>query len=224
MGENSVLQYDFKGLVTAPGRLARAEASCVDTRNIVFDAPGVARKRRGWKRLTALAAGIPWKVFSATGWGDDVVISRGLTAGSTALQFGNGTAAWVSLTLPDGGLVSSTPAQRVMGAESLGCMYLTSLEAPVRLEPYLSLSPLAHYAGMPRGMSAGLFGLAAGTALADGYARGFRVTWHRATTSTGSPSAVLGGPPTGRLVARNQAGSPGYAAAVTANEIGRAHV
>lgn len=217
MGENSTLQVDFKGLVTAPGRLARAEASCVDVRNMLFDAPGVTRKRRGWRRLTALAAGIPWKVFSVPGWGNDVVISRGLTAGSTALQYGNGTAAWVSLTLPDAGLIHSTPDQRVMGAESLGSAYLTSLDAPVRLEPFLSLSPLAHYAGMPRGMSPGLFGLAAGTALADGYARAYRVTWHRATTATGSSGVVLGGAPTGRLVARNQAGSPGYAAAVTVN-------
>ena len=62
------LLWDFKGLVTAPGRLARAEASCTEARNVVVDAPGVARKRRGYANLGAIASGIPWKVFSPRSW------------------------------------------------------------------------------------------------------------------------------------------------------------
>lgn len=212
MGTDSALIFDFKGLVTAPGRLARAEASALEAINLVFDAPGVVRKRRGWRRLTQLAAGVPWKIFGAAAWGSTMLLSRGLSAGATALQMGDGTAVWVSPTLPDAGQIRGTSSLRVMGAPSLRSFYLTALDAPVRLEPNAASSALAHYAGMPRGMSPGLFGLAAGTALADGYARGYRVTWHRVD----SDGVTLGGPPTGRLIARNQTGSPGYAG-VTAN-------
>ena len=85
------LLYDFKGQVSAPGLLARAEASCITTKNMVFDAPGVARKRRGWRRITgALLGAIPWKVFSSSVWGMNHVVHAGPVVAAGAggiLQF-----------------------------------------------------------------------------------------------------------------------------------------
>ena len=213
------LLYDFKGLVTAPGLLARAEASCIATKNVVFDAPGVVRKRRGFRRLAAIASGVPWKVFSSTTWGANVLISRGLTAGATGLQFGDGTAAWVGLTLPDAGNVRGVPSQRIEGAQSLRSFYVAAQDAPVRLEPGAgSLGTSIYYAGMPRGIAAHRGGGVAtigATLLPDGYARAYRVTWHRYDDD----GVLLSGPPTGRFVIRNQAGTIGYVAATVADPI-----
>ncbi len=204
------LLYDFKGLVTAPGRLARDEASCFATKNVVFPVPGLFEKRPGWRRLAAVTGGMPWKVFSTTDWGDEVLISTGIAAGAETLQFGDGSAGWVQVITPDGEDVRATPQLRVTGAQSLKSFYLTALDAPLRAEPDLPTTFEARYAGMPRGLPAtrdfALSG-ATGTLLPDGYARAYRLTWHRYD----SAGVLLSGPPTSRWVVRNQAGSANYA-------------
>ena len=205
------LLFDFKGLVTAPGRLARAEASCIDTKNVVFDTPGAARKRRGWRRLLGNTAGLPWKAFSSSAWGANCLLSRGLNSGSVSLAFGDG-GLFASISLPDGGSVVGTPSQRVMGAQSLRSFYLAAQAAPVRCEPDMAVSDKAKYAGMPRGLPISIStgaGLAlAGSLLPDGYARAYRVTWHRFD----GDGVLLSGPPTARWVVRNQSGTTNWAA------------
>ncbi|MDP2271259.1 MAG: hypothetical protein Q8K32_11045 [Archangium sp.] len=202
------LLYDFKGLVTAPGRLARDEASCFATKNVVFPVPGLVEKRKGWRRLAAVTGGLPWKVFSTTDWGDEVLISTGIAAGAETLQFGNGTALWVPVLTPDGQDVRATPRLRVTGTQSLKSFYLTAQDAPLRLEPDLPSSFEARYAGMPRGLAANRnSALLAGTLLPNGYARAYRMTWHRYDAS----GVLLSGPPTARWVVRNRAGTSGYA-------------
>ena len=77
-------------------------------------------------------------------------------------------------------------------------------------------------AGMPPGLSPLTYSMnaavhtvlvgAPGTLVPDGSNVAYRVTWHK--TENG---VTVGGPPTGRLVIRNIAGTSGYAAAVTKN-------
>lgn len=211
---NNRLIYDFKGLVTAPGRLARADASCVQAKNLVFNAPGIARKRNGFLKYSPIAGGYPWKLFTSNVWGTSVLpkvlLSDGTAAGAIQLQFGDGVGVFTTPVTPDAQQVRGSIATRVQGAQSLRSFYLAAQDAPIRLEPDATSSLVARYAGMPRGLPATRgFGLIGGTLLPVGYARAYRMTWHRYD----SDGVLLSGPPTSRWVIRNQAGTAGYAAA-----------
>lgn len=209
------LLWDFKGLVTAPGRLARAEASCIQAKNLNFPAPGLVEKRKGFTKKAPIASGYPWKLFSSKHWGaavtPKVLLSEGTAAGAIQLQLGDGIGAFANLATPDAQQVRGSIATRVQGAESLNSFYLAAQDAPVRLEPNVETSNVAKYAGMPRGLAANRgFGMAAtGTLLPVGYARAYRITWHRYD----SDGVLISGPPTGRWVVRNQVGTAGYGAA-----------
>jgi len=50
MAVSNDLLYDFTGLVTAPGKLAREPASATTADNLNFPAPGKTGKRFGWAR------------------------------------------------------------------------------------------------------------------------------------------------------------------------------
>ena len=214
--------YDFGGLVTAPGLLARNPASCIQADNWLFPAPGIMRKRIGFRRGS----------FSTGG----TEMFRRLLSKPTLLRqmygISIGAAAARSLWLfdPDGAGAAvadsdavGQPGEARADLASIGALdYLTGGSS---LTPLLRTgSTLGGYraAGMPSGLSPLTYSMnaavhtvlvgAPGTLLPDGSNVAYRVTWHKIENTF-----TLGGAPTGRLVIRNIAGTSGYAAAVTKN-------
>lgn len=207
------LLYDFKGLVTAPGRLARDESSCIEALNVVFPSPGLIEKRKGWLRLAAVWAGTPWKVFTSKEFDNGLVVNYltalGLASSSFQLGFGDGIFPPVVLATPDLQQVVGTIPTRVQAAQSLRRWYLTSKNGAVRVDSDVKTTLAVDYAGMPRGLPAGRGSALTGSSLLpDGWARAYRITWHK----NDAAGVLLSGPPTSRFVVRNQAGSAGYAA------------
>lgn len=230
---NGRLAWDFKGLVTAPGLLARPGASCLQANNWRFPAPGVARKREGFEIVNTLSAYPYSRLVTAPALGAssvyilgslasaypgialayvaEQVVSGALTALSTAYDEGPGAA--------DG---FSVPSAISVGRTS----YLVLPRGTVVRKEYSTGAIIVPYAGMPRGaaplvysMDAATFTvLTAGTLLANNASRAYRVTWHKRTagpTSGADDTYELGGPPTARLVIRNIAGTSGFAGATS---------
>lgn len=209
---------DFTGLVTAPGLLARAQASCVSLLNLQVTAPGLLQSRRGFSRAANGYGGPAFKVMTSRAMGTNVLVHSGASAtGGTQLRYGDGSAAAVAVTSIDGGDIArpvdgKTRMELVLNQDH---HYVTADNGVRRL----SLGPAGvRYAGMPRGEGIDCYDMVAathtilvgapGTALLDGYARAYRVTWHLGD---------LAGPPTGRTLIRNQAGTSGYAVATVRN-------
>jgi hypothetical protein len=206
---------EFAGLVTAPGLLQRNPASCIDVLNWEFPAPGVVRKRRGFQRLTGNAGGPVWKLFTSQLMGLNLLAHVGTVASGTQLRYGDGSGALTALTQVDAGTLTRTVSlsptgvstgQRMAMAMCQRNQYVTADEGVARVESNIGAA-VVRYAGMPRGKGEGLKSLtAAGTNLADGYARAYRVTWHRKDAD----GVELGGAPTARWVVANRAYTTGY--------------
>lgn len=211
----------FKGLVTAPGYLVRDEASCVIAENVSHAFPGRIRPRGGFGRFANGTTGRPMKLLSSTALGSALLVNTASTAApgeADALEIGTGSGAFAALPTIDGSTVENIREERAAMALCRRDHYITSTNGVRRLDAGMGT---LRFAGMPRGpgvdvydMDAAVYAvLAAGTMLPDGWARAYRVTWHRYEPD----KTLLGGAPTGRVVIRNVAGTSGYAAATTAN-------
>lgn len=210
--------YDFKGMVTAPGQLARAPASCLDAPNVVFEAPGVARMRRGYLRQSNGFGGPIWKMASNRTLGSSLLVNYGTAANATALRYGDGTAAYNSVTAIGSVAVTNTATYRMMSAEGLKNLYLTSAEGLRRLETDYTL----YGAGMPPGLgldlrSATVLTGTPGAVLADGWACAYRVVWCRKDQQ----GVEMCGPPSSRTVVRNATGTSGWVSTEAKNVVTR---
>lgn len=225
------LLYDFAGLITAPGLLARPGASCVAASNFRFPAKGVMRKREGFARLEASGNPLLRNVFSLPFFGSDAVVMSGGQALSVGTLQGGAfavtklsTGASQDLALGSLGLRTADVSG---AASSLGASayVLDRYGRTGRIEanPAGTIGTNAHsvaLAGMPLGMEPWTYSmtaaaysvLSAGTLLANNASRAYRVTWHRKTVDG---STTLGGAPTGRVVIRNIAGTSGFAGATS---------
>lgn len=132
------------------------------------------------------------------------------------------TAVWYDTTpytmpsLRTGAVPAALDAQQFfsMGIEVFCLSNNGQTPSVLRLESTLTADG-AQYAETPAGLGHRIanLSLSSGTALADGYARAYRVTWHR----IGPSGREYGGPPLARWVVANRSYTPGYAAATTAN-------
>lgn len=208
------LLYDFGGLVSSPGLLARNPASCIEVTNFRFPHTGIMRKRPGFA-LSANTAGVNevfTSLMSIPEFGNDFYALGG-GSGAPALYSGGGSGAWAALT-DVGGSVYATATRNDGRLASLGGIKYVAARGVRRID-----STGYRVAGMPRGlppytysMDAAVYSVlnGAGGFLADGSNVAYRVTYHFK-----SNGVELGGPPTSRLVIRNIAGTSGYAAATT---------
>ena len=206
------LLYDFGGLVTAPGLLARSPASCIAVSNFRFPHPGVMRKRTGFA-LSAYTAGtneVFTSLMSSPLFGSNLLAAGGGSA-ARALYYGGGSA-WSTLT-DTGGSANTSPRKARIATLGAG-VYVCQTGVRRTISPFTTHDA----AGMPRGlppftysMDAATFTVLSGADgfLANGSNVAYRVTYH-IKTSTGTE---LGGPPTSRLVIRNIAGTSGFASA-----------
>lgn len=222
MGPRNIDLTKFAGMVTAPGLLSREKASFTDALNWEFPAPGLIRKRRGFAKQAGNAGGPVWSLLSSRLMGINVLAHVGTTTQGTQLRFGNGdTVAFGALTVVDAGALTRTAVPvsdtslRMHMAVCQKNHYVTADEGVARVESDLGTG-LVRYAGMPRGQGVRAGGryLAAGTAnpLADGYARAYRLTWHRKDAD----GVELGGAPTARVVVANRNYLTGYTGAARA--------
>ena len=200
------LALDFKGLVTAPGRVAAAPGSLVVAQNVDFPAPGLCSKRKGIEATAQGFGGACWSLVTSRYAGDVLLANTGNGTDALSLQFTDGITAPANLTTPDGEDVTNTPDARMKGAILARNQFLTSTRAPIRVESDFNLGAL--YAGMPR--SPGCFIEAsqqlapgAGGFLAYNYACAYRVVWMcrdvEGVQRLSAPSArwlVINAPPT----------------------------
>ncbi len=199
----------FAGMVTAPGLLERNPASCVDALNWEFPAPGLIRKRRGFARQPGNAGGPIWSLMTSRLLDTRVLAHVGTTTLGTQLRIGDGSAGLTAIPTIDAGYLTRAASAdlRMHLAVCQRNHYVTANESVARVESGLSV---ARYAGMPRGQDTigGGGYLAGGTAnpLADGYARAYRLTWHRKDND----GVELGGAPTARKVVANRTYTTGY--------------
>ena len=91
MSSTKTLLADFKGLVTAPGLLMRAEASCTLARNALFDAPGLLRKRPGFSRLQYGMGGPIYQLHSSPILDTRFFAHYGSTTNPGTVRLGDGT-------------------------------------------------------------------------------------------------------------------------------------
>jgi hypothetical protein len=206
----------FAGLVTSPGLLQRNPASCIDVSNWEFPAPGVIRKRRGFARQGGNTGGPVWALLTSRLMGQDLLAHVGTTTQGTQLRFGDGSAALTPVPVVDSGTLTRDASAaggntRMKLAVCQRNHYLTAAEGIVRLESDFQAGSSARYAGMPRGQAGTGAVLSAGTNLGDGYARAYRVTWHRKDAD----GVELGGAPTTRWVVANAVYNTGYVPATT---------
>lgn len=205
--------YDFGGLQTAAGLLARNPASCVIAENWRFPHPGVMRKRPGF-RLGAQTAGVNETLISLMTSPElaDRFIAQGGATGNT-LYLGSPDSAWSALTNSGGVSTTTRPARMAVCGGSTYVSY-----GGVRR---LSSGFGAHRAaGMSRGISPYTYSMnpavysvltATGAPfLPDAANVAYRITYH-----VKNGAAEISGPPTSRLVVRNISGTSGYAAATT---------
>lgn len=225
MPSSNTLLYDFSGLVTAPGKLARATASATTADNLFFPAPGLACKRTGWERLATATSRTPGKLWSFSG-GMAPLLAKGLDAtGLDSLSLADGVGAELGLDTPDSAPVASDWALRSQASQNNRSVYVTApiSEQPVRIGPeaWNAVGPWygkVHYAGMPRGLPCAYTLGLVGTflPLLPQYGRAYRVTWHRYD----GDGVLLSGPPTARTVVRNVTGTTGYTGAAAFASIG----
>jgi len=158
-----------------------------------------------------------------------VMVHRGgASTTATALSVGDGSAALTTVPMVDrtAGVDSTLTRDIATRMQMAMCQrnhYVTADEGVARIESNLA-GGTQRFAGMPRGMpmyawqqvsaSIGVpLNGGAGTALADGYGRSYRTTWHRYDQE----GVLLSGAPTGRTTVRNISGVPGYSAAAAAS-------
>lgn len=209
----------FAGLVTAPGMLERADASFVEAFNVEFPTPGLITKRRGFAQQPGNAGGAVWKLLTSRLLGNNMLAHIGGTGlGATHMRYGDGSGALTSLSMVDGGNLTRARDPRMQGAVSQRNHYVTADEGVARIESDIGSSPI-RFAGMPRGLATPQdfddIKLVAGTALADGRARAYRVTLARKDAD----GVVMQGAPTARFVAANRSYVTGYTGAARAVEL-----
>ena len=214
---------DFKGIVTAPGVEMRPDASLLSADNCVIEAPGIIRKRKGFERLATQLGGPIWKLYSSPLLGANFLAHFGTSALAASLSLGDGVGVWVAQTTVDGATLEGTESRRAQFAESSSRVYVTATGGTMRMDA--AASGTLRYAGMPRGRAPDTYNMAGaaggaydvltgtGGFLADGANVAYRVTWHLKD----GLGVELGGPPTGRLLVRNQAGSSGYGGGIARN-------
>lgn len=212
MSASGISLVDFQGMVTAPGLLARAKASFTESRNVLFSAPGLIEKRRGFRRMPGNAGAPIWKLLTSDALGANVLAHVG-TPSPTNFRFGDGSGAFTALPTIDAGALTRTRGQRTELALSQRNHYLTTTEGVARLESDIGSSDI-RYAGMPKGL--GVLNpilSASGSNIADGFARAYRGTIHRLDAD----EAELGGAPTARWIVSNRSGvTGGYTGAARA--------
>lgn len=207
--------YDFGGLQTSTGLLARNPASCVIAENWRFPQPGVMRKRTGFK-LGTTTAGVneTFRSLMSSPETADKFIAQGGGSGNSTLYYGAPNSAWSALSNISSptGFFNRTARMAVCG----GSHYVAA-GAVRRISSDFSAFRAA---GMPRGLSPYTYSMnpavysvltAAGAPfLPDAANVAYRVTYHLKNGDT-----ELAGPPTSRLVVRNISGTSGWAAATT---------
>lgn len=220
---SSKLLYDFAGLQTAPGLLARAAASCVEADNVRFPAAGVIRKREGFAFAASLLAFKHVSLHSIPFLGVGVVAAvfdDATVQGVSVHNFATGNTQTPFIYKAEGCALETIGSMAAIG----GAAYASGPKAGIiRVEEKAKGSGTAGVdkhavrgAGMPLGrepmtcsMDAAVFSvLSAGTLLAANASRAYRVTWHRKMLDD---QTELGGAPTGRVVIRNIAGTSGFA-------------
>ena len=206
----------FKGLVTAPGYLVRDEASCTVADNVSFRYPGRIRPRGGFGRFANATLGRPMKLMNSPALGSRLLANTASTAApgeADQLEMGNGSGAFATVPTIDGSSVDNIREERAALALCRRDHYVTSTNGVRRLDATLGF---LRFAGMPRGLGPDVYDmdptvysvLSPGTMLPDGWARAYRVTWHRYEVD----KTLLSGPPTGRVVIRNNTTTSGYTA------------
>lgn len=207
---------DFKGIVTAPGLLARSPASCLDAVNWDFPAPGVIRKRRGFQLLTGNAGGPVWSMLSSRLLGSNIFAHMGTASLANAVRYGDGSAALTALAGVDSQAFTRDPADglRMHLAVANRNHFLTTDEGVRRVESDYASGGLARFAGMPRGLGplTACVTFPTDTPFANGKSRAYRVTWHRLDAD----NTELGGAPTARWTITNSAYTTGHTGAACA--------
>ncbi len=210
---DSKLELEFRGLVTATGKIASPSGSLTAAYNVNFPAPGLCEKRRGLSAGAEAFGGAAWKFISTKQLAANVLMNIGSgTAGST-LQYGNGATPVTNVTTPDGTSFTNTPLDRMRAAVSLKSHFLTSSRAPGRLDSDYSF----HWAGMPRapGVYSSKVQGNATAWLAVGSAVAYRVVW--GTKDADGVERVSA--PSGRHVVANIATTSGYTGATRSTQI-----
>jgi hypothetical protein len=218
VGSRRDISLDFKGMVTAPGILSRADASCTEITNGSVIAPGLIAKRKGFERGLQNTVGNNWKAFTSRLMEGDTLIHQGGPTTGTVLSFGDGfdgSSPLATITMVGTSNLTRDGGTRMQCALGGNNHYVTADEGVARIDSEFD-GATQRFAGMPRGMAPRVYAFAwggwtpltTGSFLAVGYARAYRVTWHLKDAS----GVELGGAPTDRCVVRNQTGTPGYAA------------
>lgn len=206
------LSYDFKGLATAPGQLARPPGSLSSAINCNAPAPGLLEKRNGFARQSNGFGGPAWAFVSTKQLGSNLLMNFGSSTEATGLRYGDGSAATTLLTTPDGANVTNQPATRMKVAVSLKNHYITQDNGPLRLESDYGLD----YAGMP--LSPG-FDMARVTTVlpaAGGFLDDQHAVAYRAVFGTRDADGVeMLGAPSGRLIVSNTNQWSGYTGAAS---------
>lgn len=209
---------NFAGLVTSVGIGLVTPGSFQALNNWQSIWPGILLKRPGLARQPGVSGGAIWSMFSSRALGAQVLVHIGTGGNGTGLRRGTGAAALTAITTIDGGNITCGINPRMHMALAGTSHYLTSQDSNGGVRRLESGFGAVRYAGMPRGrapdtynMDAAVYAVlgGAGGFLPNGSNVAYRVTWHRKDPS----GAELSGPPTGRLVVRNIAGTSGFAAA-----------
>lgn len=229
---------DFKGLVSSVGRELRAKEACTEANNVLFDAPGVIRKRRGFARMrsgTDLNSNESfYGLFYTRALGTSIIAHTGPgdsgSAQADTLQYGDGTGLLTPIALDTGVSVLCLPdvadessLNRTQHFYAATSHYFTGTTGVVRVDTATTGAPSggARYAGQPNGQGPNLYQMAVYNVLTGGAggflpadsACAYRVTWHRRLAS----GIELGGAPTGRTTVRNINGTSGWVAATAQN-------
>jgi hypothetical protein len=208
--------YDFDGLVTAPGLLARNPASCVDVINFRFPSPGVMRKRTGYVRQTgAVVVDRFFQALYTSAQLNDKFLALGVGLTSVPVVFyGDPASGWTALT--DVSPFATIPGR---GMAAIGNSHFINPTTIRRVEGSFSRMRCA---GMPRGqlpwtysMNAAVYSVLGGVGgiVPDGSNVAYRVTYCRKDDAGG----IIEGPPTSRLVVRNINGTSGWGVGVARN-------
>jgi hypothetical protein len=184
--------------VTAPGLLSRNAASCIDVLNFEFPAPGVVRKRRGFMTDKGNAGGPVWKMLTSRLMGNNLLAHIGVGTSGNQLRYGDGSVALTTLSVVGSSALTRPSTTRMQGAVCQRNYYATADEGVARVESNIGLAAV-RFAGMPRGYPMHSGAVIAGSNIPAGFARAYRVTWHRLDAD----GIELGGAPTSRMVVSN---------------------
>ncbi len=205
------LSRGTKAQMLSPGQMSRATGSLTTADNVNICAPGVIRSRNGLTKQTYGFGGPGWKFASTKELGSNLLFNHGNATRATGLRYGDGSVAPTAIS----GNVTNQPETRMQVAVSRRNHYLTSDEGVRRIETDYSMA----FAGMPKGLALDLTGPTAvlsgapGTALSDGYAVAYCVTWCK----NDQQSIPMEGAPSSRTVVYNNTRTTGWVTGVVKN-------